>query len=292
MKAKVLWSCAGLALLGALVAIVSGAASSQPRRSGYAATPGATPAVPAPKPRPDPEPELSGRPLRFEPLPPAQELYRQVTADPYSAGLRRKLATVSGKAGYGAVGEFFWITAEFLDGRPIPPFARPKQSTYKCSELLPLDPEHSPDIKVAQDIARQVDHGEILPAIETARRYLEEDGWSCPVALQWADSLMLLPVMSHEDWMTREMQVRFYITAIEEADARPQLFGLITDAASWERLSWYFERMNDLPSAYVAETLHERSMAEEPTFGEERAPFVSQEIARRLQKLKERMDRR
>jgi len=125
-----------------------------------------------------------GRPLRFEPLPAAQELYRQVTADPYSAELRRQLATVLRKAGYGAVGEFFWITAEFLDGRSIPPFARPQHSTYKCSELLPLDPMHSPDIKVAQDIARQVDHGQILEAIEAARRYLEEDGWSCPVALQ------------------------------------------------------------------------------------------------------------
>jgi len=98
--------------------------------------------------------------------------------------------------------------------------------------------------------------------------------------------------MTHEDWTTREMQVRFYITANEEADSRPQLFGLITDAAAWERLSWYFERMNDLPSAYVAETFHQRSMAEEPTFGEERDPSVSQEISRRLQKLKERMDHR
>jgi len=79
--------------------------------------------------------------------------------------------------------------------------------------------------------------------------------------------------------------VRFYITATEEADGRPQLFGLITDAAAWERLSWYFERMNDLPSAYVAEILHQRAMAGEPASGEE-------EIVQRLQRLKERIDRR
>jgi len=55
-----------------------------------------------PKPRPGPEPELSGRLLRCEHLPGAQELYRQVTADLYAAELRRRLARVAGKAGYGA----------------------------------------------------------------------------------------------------------------------------------------------------------------------------------------------
>lgn len=86
--------------------------------------------------------------------------------------------------------------------------------------------------------------------------------------------------------------MRFYITATEGADGRPQLFGLITNAASWQRLSWYFERMNDLPSAYVAEVLHRRGMADEPLLEGDQKASVDKEIARRLQKLKERIDHR
>jgi len=103
-----------------------------------------------------------------------------------------------------------------------------------------------------------------------------------------ADSLMMVPLMMHEDWATREMQVRIYITAVEEGGTKPEVFTSSTDAEAWQRLSIYFDRMNDLPSAYVAEVLHQRALADEPGCGPGGCDgYFGEEISRRLHRMED-----
>src|SRR5258708_36932648 len=106
-----------LALVVALAAILGGAAMPRSRRDPpWLPISATTPSIPDPKPRLDPGPEFVGRPLRFEPLPAAQDLYRKVAADPYSATLRHRLPGVYRNPGHGASGCFFLATAWFPDG--------------------------------------------------------------------------------------------------------------------------------------------------------------------------------
>lgn len=293
-SSKVAWSSVALGLLLTLAAVLASAKRTQAHHQRtFPVTTGSTPALPAVRPPADPYPHLGLdiRPLVFEPLPAAVELYRQVTAEPLVADRRRQLADLYGKSRYAAVGQFFRLTADFLLGRAIPPLARPKVLQYECSDIsLP----GKPDYKVAQDMGMDVAHLRIFDALQRGQRYLEQEGWSCQVAYQWADTLMMLPIMTQEDWTTREMQVRFYITGAVEAGQRPAVFGGPSDATCWQRLSIYFDRMNDLPSAYVAEILHQRSLEEDPSCREDdclKGP-IGQDITRRLRSLRAMLDKR
>src|SRR5258708_26126804 len=126
------WSLLTLALVVALAAILGGAAMTRSRRDPpWLPISATTPSIPDPKPRLDPGPEFVGRPLRFEPLPAAQDLYRKVAADPYSATLRHRLADVYRNPGYGAVGDFFLTPPEFLDGHRIRHVVGPKEPPIK-----------------------------------------------------------------------------------------------------------------------------------------------------------------
>lgn len=292
------WPFVALVLLVLLAGIFGGAAKLRSHRGrSWLPIPATTPPVPVPKPRPDPDPNVSARPLGFEPLPAAQELYRQVANEPYSAEPRRQLAEEYRKAGYPAVSEFFSFTAEFLDGSPIRQFVGPKEPWYKCLAVSEhADLEHSPDLKVASHMAKDLVAlpPRIFEAVEQGRRYLEDEGWSCPVALQWAMSMMHVPLTTHEDWASREMALRFLITAIEEAGERPGGYVAQTDSICWWLLVIYFDRMKDVPSAFVAQTLHQRSLAQEPLCREEDCLHgpQGQEITRRLESYKKKIAQR
>src|ERR1700680_2592644 len=209
-SSKVAWSSVALGLLLTLAAVLARAKRTQAHHQRtFPVTTGSTPALPAVRPPADPYP-------------------------PLGPDRRRQLADLYGKSRYAAVGQFFRLTADFLLGRAIPPLARPKVLQYECSDIsLP----GKPDYKVAQDMGMDVAHLRIFDALQRGQRYLEQEGWSCQVAYQWADTLMMLPIMTQEDWTTREMQVRFYITGAVEAGQRPAVFGGPSDATCWQRLS-------------------------------------------------------
>jgi len=151
---------------------------------GYSSTPGTTPGLPAVKARPDPSPANEERPLLMEPLPEAQDLYRQVTAEPLDGPHRALLAAVYERHGYRGAAQFFSLTKRLLDEHTVGPFSRLPQ-TFKCFELRSVNGQVPADLAVAREIGREVGQTNVLTAVKKAQGYLEEESWSCPVGVQW-----------------------------------------------------------------------------------------------------------
>ena len=219
------------------------------------------------------------REFEFQALPEAAGLLQRVVRESGDIDARQELADVYRRAGYGSLAEFFAATVAVLRGEPVPHWEMPADVQWLCPDTDEQLPHRSPASKAA---AERSAVGEFREAAQGLRRTIEQDGFSCFLAVQWSEAALYdaVPLADDVDWLDLELALRVFLTGFEEVHTGPA--GNAGSAAGFETLSGVFLGMGDHVSCYTAAMIAPDRLASEevlPEWAQEAMIEEFQELA-------------
>lgn len=182
------------------------------------------------------------------PIPEAVRILQDFQARQGSAEERLHLAEVYKAAGFYGASRFFENSAHVVRGEPIDlsPVKTPIAWAAEKDDLTDRGTQ------VATEVVHLTQAGRYAAAVERAKQYLEANGGSLQVVVQWADAT-LWNILAHADKVSAEAQeaaLRVYLTWLEEKVFHP--LGTISRADGYSTLSDVFFVLGDRVSSLTA----------------------------------------